>query len=295
MAILAVPLLRATATATTDLSESARLALRFVVPYRVDLSDPPPDILTRLADLGALDVDEVPSGLAALLPDSAATDTLATVLGVSTVTISPATGRDDGSVWILAPRPVSVGRFLLLPPDAVAPPDARVIRLVDGQAFGTGLHPTTALCLEILDEELTLRVPSHMLDVGVGSGILALAALASGVERATGVDLDASAILVAGENAQLNGVAGRLHLIEGTPADLDGTWPLIFANVLAAPLLEMAHALVRRVGHRGRLVLSGIPWSMSTDVERAYQRLGMRPVRTETREGWSAVVVDASW
>lgn len=273
----------------------AQSALRCDVPYRIDLTNPPPDTLTRLADLGALDVDQTPTGLAAVMPDSVDGDALAGLLGVETVRISPAIGRDDGSVWILTPRPVQVGRLLLLPSNIDAPPDARVVRLTDGPAFGTGLHPTTALCLEILEDELLMNLPLSMLDVGVGSGVLALAALAHGVEEAVGIDIDADALAVAEENARLNDMAERLRLILGSPEDLDGTWTLVFANVLAAPLLDMAPSLVRRLGHRGRLVLSGISWSLSTDVERTYQRLGMRTVRTDTRCGWSAIVMESSW
>lgn len=265
------------------------------MPYRIDLADPPSDALTRLADLGALDVDETPSGLAAVMPDSVPSDTLAASLGVDRVSVSPATGRDDGSVWIVAPRPVHVGRLLLLPPDVEAPADTRVVRLSDGPAFGTGLHPTTALCLEILEDELLANLPISMLDVGVGSGVLALAALAQGVEEAVGVDNDPDALTVAEENARLNEMTDRLRLVLGGPEDVDGTWPLVFANVLAAPLLDMAPSMVRRLGHRGRLVLSGISWSLSTDVERTYQRLGMRTVRTDTRNGWSALVMESSW
>lgn len=265
------------------------------VPYRIDLTSPPPDTLTRLTDLGALDVDETASGLAAVMPDSVPSESLAEALGVDRVTVSPAVGRDDGSVWILAPRPVQIGRLLLLPPDAAAPEDARIVRLADGPAFGTGLHPTTALCLEILEDELLTNLPLSVLDVGIGSGVLALAALALGVDEAVGIDIDAEALTVAEENARLNEVSERLRLVLGTPEDLDGTWSLIFANVLAAPLLDMAPALVRRLGHRGRLVLSGISWSLSTDVERTYQRLGMRTVRTDTRHGWSAIVMESSW
>lgn len=74
-----------------------------------------------------------------------------------------------------------------------------------------------------------------------------------------------------------------------------GAWPLVVANVLAAPLIEMAPILVRRVGRRGRLILSGIPRSVESEVAQGYQRLGMRHVRSETRAGWTVVVAQASW
>jgi ribosomal protein L11 methyltransferase len=74
-----------------------------------------------------------------------------------------------------------------------------------------------------------------------------------------------------------------------------GTWRLVVANLLAAPLVELAPVLVGRVGHHGRLVLSGIPSSVEADVDRAYRRLGMHRVRAQSRAGWSALVLQTSW
>ena len=76
---------------------------------------------------------------------------------------------------------------------------------------------------------------------------------------------------------------------------MTGRWPLVLANILDAPLIEMASTLSRRVGHRGRLVLSGIPSSVEPDVHRAYRHLGMRQVAATTRAGWVALVMQASW
>ena len=81
----------------------------------------------------------------------------------------------------------------------------------------------------------------------------------------------------------------------GGPDVLHGVWPLVVANVLAAPLIEMAPVLVRRVGHSGRLILSGVPASLENEVAHAYRRLGMRLIRTETRSGWTILVAQASW
>ena len=134
-----------------------------------------------------------------------------------------------------------------------------------------------------------------MLDVGIGSGVLALAALILGVPRVFGLDIDEEALRVAAENARLNALSDRLELAHGGPDAVGATWPFIVANVLTAPLIEMAPALVRRVGHRGRLVLSGIPASLETDVDQPYRRLGMQHVRVMSRAGWVAIVMQASW
>jgi len=263
------------------------------VPYRVDISCPPHDALDQLVQLGALDIEPVGDGIAAIIPDGVTPDFVAGVLGAASVTASAAVARDNGSVWLLSPRAVRIGSVLIAPPEVAAPPGA--LRLTDSNAFGTGHHPTTALCVEALEESLTIAVPDSILDVGTGSGVLALAALMMGVPRAVGLDIDADALNIAAEHARLNNMADRLHLVLGGPDIVDGTWPLVVANVLAAPLIEMAPVLIRRVGTHGRLILSGIPWSLESEVRQTYQRFGMRHIRSETRAGWTVLVAQASW
>jgi ribosomal protein L11 methyltransferase len=269
------------------------------MPYRIDLHSPPADALDRLVELGALDVEAVDDGIAAIMPDSVAPASVARALsrdlglGLADVRVTPAHGRDNESVWVVSPRPVHAGRLQIIPADW--PPQAGALRMIDGPAFGTGLHPTTALCLEALDDELTAWHPERMLDVGTGSGILALAALAAGVPRVDALDIDAEAVHAAAENASLNGLSSGLHLVHGGPELLTGAWPLVLANVLAAPLMDMAPTLARRVGRGGRLILSGIRSSLAPDVEHAYRLVGMRHVRTQTRDGWSALTLHPSW
>ncbi|MGE3508846.1 MAG: 50S ribosomal protein L11 methyltransferase, partial [Vicinamibacterales bacterium] len=113
--------------------------------------------------------------------------------------------------------------------------------------------------------------------------------------EAVGLDCDPDALGWAAENARLNGLRDRFRLVLGGPESLPGTWPLVVANLLAAPLIDMAPVLVQRVAHRGRLVVSGIPTGVAADVAQVYRRLGMRPIETPSRAGWSAVVLDASW
>ncbi|HYR86067.1 MAG TPA: 50S ribosomal protein L11 methyltransferase [Terriglobia bacterium] len=271
----------------------AFVALPCRVPYRIDIRCPPHDALDELVQLGALDIEPVNDGLAAIIPDGVTPDAVAAALGVASVAVSPAVGRDNESVWLLSPRAVRIGSVLVAPPEVAAPPDA--LRLTDSTAFGTGHHPTTALCVEALEEALTIAVPDSLLDVGTGSGVLALAALLMGVPRAVGLDIDADALKIAAEHARLNNLADRLQLVLGGPDVVDGAWPLVVANVLAAPLIEMAPVLVRRVGRHGRLILSGIPLSLQFEVGQTYQRLGMRHIRSETRAGWTVLVAQASW
>jgi ribosomal protein L11 methyltransferase len=297
------------------------------MPYRIDLRGAAADVFDRLVELGAIDVEDVEAaedvetvetvgevddharrggGVAAIMPDGISADTVARTLGITIddVRVTPAHGRDDESIWVLKPRPVQAGRLRIVPanwpreavPNADA--DVNVLRMVDGPAFGTGLHPTTALCLDALDDELTAwppDQPKRVLDVGTGSGVLALAALASGMPCVVAIDIDADAVRVAAENARLNGLSSRLHLVHGGPEALSGFWPLVLANVLAAPLMDMAPILVRRVGRSGRLILSGIRSSLAADVEQAYRHVGMRLIRSQARDGWTALTLHSSW
>jgi ribosomal protein L11 methyltransferase len=262
------------------------------MPYRIDVTNPPEDAFDRLVDLGALDVELLHGRVAAIMSDSVAVETIASALGVD-VEVTAARGRDDQSVWVLQPRAIRVGRLQIIPADW--PPQPGALRMIDGPAFGTGIHPTTALCLEALHEELSGWNPASVLDIGTGTGILALAALSAGVPRAVALDLDADAIRVAAENARINGVGSRLSLVRGGPETLRDTCPLVLANVLAAPLIEMAPTLIRRVARSGRLVLSGIRAPVASDVESAYRRVGMNRVRTQSRGGWTALIFHASW
>jgi ribosomal protein L11 methyltransferase len=194
---------------------------------------------------------------------------------------------------MLRPRAVRV-RTLTIVPDG-EPTSSGALRMRDAPAFGTGLHATTALCLETIEDLLDTAIPARLLDVGTGSGILALAALHRGVERATGLDIDPIALQAAAGNARMNDMAARLALVCGGPDAIRGSWPIVLANIRAAELMAMAPSLVRRVASGGRLALSGIPASVAGDVERTYRRLGMTQVGFASRDGWTAIVLRPSW
>ena len=255
-------------------------AVRSRLPYRIDIPSPPASAFDILVELGALDIEAVGEGLAAILPDSIAPEILAAQLGSAALTVSPANSYDDGSVWLLSPRTLLAGGLRLNPA---------------ASAFGTGHHPTTALCLEALEEIIRLDRPNSILDVGTGSGILALTALMLGVPRATALDIDAGALKVAAGNAQLNQLPNRIELVLGGPDQLKGNWPLVVANILAAPLIEMAPLLVQRLSTRGWLILSGIHSSLETEVSRAYRHLGIRGLHSKTRTGWTVLTAQAPW
>lgn len=144
-------------------------------------------------------------------------------------------------------------------PDEADRADAAVVRLDPGLAFGSGTHPTTALCLRWLDGLATRGELQgvEVLDFGCGSGILALAALKLGAARAVGVDNDPQAILASHDNAERNGIGDRLavFLPQDEPAT---TYPVVVANILATALDALADTLAARVAPGGRIALSGI-------------------------------------
>lgn len=267
------------------------------MPYRVDFAPADQDALLRLCELGALDAQLEANGHgAALLPDRVTTAEVADALRDAEMRVSAAAGRDDGSVWMLAPRPVRIGRLRLVPVAiASAGVEAGDLQMIDTPAFGTGLHPTTVLCVELLGEHLEASPVRAVLDVGTGSGVIALAALALGVPRVTALDLDREAVRATRENGRRNGFGARLHTVQAGPESVAARWPLVMANILAAPLIEMAPLLASRVSHGGLLVLSGIPSAMQADVGRAYRRVGMHLGEVRFREGWAAIVLRASW
>jgi len=149
--------------------------------------------------------------------------------------------------------------------------DAAVVRLDPGLAFGSGTHPTTALCLAWLDAladagELAGR---RVLDFGCGSGILALAALKLGAADAIGVDNDPQALISTADNAERNGEAARMqvHLPQDEPV---AAYPVVVANILASALIALADTLAARVAPGGRIALSGILAGQEDEVVARY-------------------------
>ncbi len=145
-------------------------------------------------------------------------------------------------------------------------PDAIIVRLDPGVAFGTGSHPTTRLCLNWLDENL--RAEDDVLDYGCGTGILAIGAKKLGAGRVTGTDIDPQAVEAARDNAARNDAEADFHLPDSMP---EGRFSVVVANILANPLKILAPALLGRVAPGGSLVLSGILAKQADEVIEAYR------------------------
>src|SRR5688572_32073102 len=168
--------------------------------------------------------------------------------------------QDWERAWMDQYVPLQFGRRTWIVPWNMETPaeaqDAVIVRLDPGLAFGSGTHPTTALCLRWLDS-LVLRGKT-VLDFGCGSGILALAALKLGAARAVGVDNDPQALAASADNAERNGVGDRLAVFLPQDEPATTTYPIVVANILASALDALADTLAARVTPRGRIALSGI-------------------------------------
>ncbi len=168
--------------------------------------------------------------------------------------------RDWTEAWKEGYAAQRIGRVVIVPSWLDEPISAGevAVRLDPGMAFGTGLHPTTRGCLRLLQE--LGPMPDRLLDVGSGSGILALAALRLGVRRATCLDTDPAAVEASGANGDVNGLRARLDVRLGTlPAVPRGEpFPLVTANLVAAVLVELAEALAAHTASGGTLLASGI-------------------------------------
>jgi ribosomal protein L11 methyltransferase len=177
-----------------------------------------------------------------------------------------------------------IGRFLIHPGWVTPAPGERcAVRIDPGMAFGTGLHPTTRLCLEELDRELPRE---SVLDVGCGTGILALAAARAGVNRVVALDNDPEACRVARESAQANGLLERVQILECEVDRVAGSFSLVLANILSGPLVSMAALLCARLEPGGVLVLSGLLSGEAGDVTAAYVAAGVEPVRRRESGEW---------
>lgn len=227
--------------------------------------------------------------LVALFPDDVEPATVTAALGASGQAraeprFERLEDREWERVWLEDWQPLRFGnRLWVAPLDAtVEARDAVVVRLDPGLAFGTGTHATTALCLEWLERQ---PLAGHsLLDFGCGSGILAIAALLLGADRATAVDIDPQALEATRANAAVNGVGDRLRTLEADALPAE-RFDSIVANILAEPLVQAAELLARHQTTGGRLALAGLLADQADTVSEAF-----RPWYTVApageREGW---------
>ncbi|MES2643447.1 MAG: 50S ribosomal protein L11 methyltransferase [Myxococcota bacterium] len=194
--------------------------------------------------------------------------------------------RDIPVTWEAAPPAAPVGaRFVVVAPGGVGPPDRDALVLDATLAFGDGLHPTTVLCVEALER----LAPSlgTVLDVGTGTGILAIVAARLGATRVVAQDIDPLSLWAARRHVDNNGVAAIVTVVDTFP---DGTFDLVVANLYFAPLLALLPAMATRVSPGGTLVLSGFGVDARARVEAACVTAGMVVRDGREREGWGMLV-----
>jgi ribosomal protein L11 methyltransferase len=179
--------------------------------------------------------------------------------------------------WLKHFKPLKFGNKLWICPTGqnIEDQDAVIIDLDPGLAFGTGTHPTTALCLEWLD--LHDIKNKTLIDFGCGSGILAIAALKLGALHATGIDYDPQALIASRDNAEKNDVGERLSVFKSAPPGVEKA-DILIANILAGVLIELANDIAGLVKPNGTIILSGILPEQANDVSKTYsQFFDMKP------------------
>jgi len=200
-------------------------------------------------------------------------------------------------VWKAHYKPILIGKGLLILPAWLESPDPKriPIKIDPGMAFGTGTHPTTQLCLELMEVSV-VRGACCVIDVGCGSGILSIAALKLGAEKVLGVDIDIESVKNSRENADLNEIGDELILGQGSVTEvLSGTFefksaPLVVANILAPILIRLFDAgLADLIAPRGEIILSGILAHQAENVIEAAQAKGLKRRDQRQMGDWVAL------
>lgn len=194
--------------------------------------------------------------------------------------------------------PIRAGRFFLHGAhDAdVAPPGSLNLLLDAGLAFGTGRAPSTYGCLLAIDHLCRIRPPRRMLDMGTGSGVLAMAGAKAGARRVLAADIDPVAVAVTQQNLALNGLARRVAAMTASRPDdprliVAGPYDLVVANILAEPLCRMANDLARLIAGHGHLILSGLLAREEPLLVARYRTAGLHLNRRIACEGWHTLVL----
>ena len=170
------------------------------------------------------------------------------------------------------------------------PQNRTVLSIDPGAAFGTGTHATTSLCLELLQDKICDGV--KMLDIGCGSGILALASVLLGAENAVGVDIDVQSVKTATENAQINNISDKAKFIVGDLADkISGKYEVICANIVADVIIRLLPDVDKFMTDNGVLIISGIIDIRKEDIFEAVAKNGFTIIEEKYKDNWCAFVL----
>ncbi len=225
-------------------------------------------------------IETVPSAVVSSIADALAIDP-------RRITTSTLEDRVWEREWLRDFQPLRFGSRLWVAPheSEITDTAAVIVRLDPGLAFGTGTHPTTAMCLEWLDAEL--QAGSTVIDYGCGSGVLALAAARLGARTVHAFDIDPQALIATRDNAVANSLEGRIVCVASAD-ELPRPVDVLLANILAGPLCELAAAFAAYVRPGGHVVLAGLLDAQAADVTRAYAPwFDTAPL--SSRDGWTAL------
>ncbi|MBI5484120.1 MAG: 50S ribosomal protein L11 methyltransferase [Deltaproteobacteria bacterium] len=261
------------AFSTSEIPDSPRMTVKAYLPDDVD----PAPLMAEL--------EAYLHQLSALQP----------TLYIPAPTLKAVSAEDWSSSWKVHFKPMRVGARLLIVPtweEAAAQAGDLVIRIDPGMAFGTGGHETTRLCLEMLEKQIGSvgsAAPS-LLDLGTGSGILAMAAALLGAGRILALDIDADAVEVARENLVINGLDKQVECGTIPLESLAESFDVILANILAEELVRLAPWLAARLNPGGALILSGILAEKEGLVRQGFARQPLQYAETAVAGEWVAML-----
>ena len=208
--------------------------------------------------------------------------------------------EDWAESWKTFFKPIRIGKSIVVKPswEPYEPSANQVVIEIDPErAFGTGNHPSTALCMEILEHILTSASAGEgdsglsVLDVGTGSGILGIVAARQGAQRVLGLEIDPDALEAAQRNVDRNGVVGIMS-VSLTPLDkVEEAFDVVVANLTASLITQMADDLARHVSDRGLLLLSGILAEQLEEVAKCFETHYFKVVKSWSKEEWRAILL----
>lgn len=209
--------------------------------------------------------------------------------GVELLSVSE---EDWAENWKKHFKPRKVGERIVIKPtweEYLAGHEELVIEIDPGMAFGTGTHETTTLCIQML--ERYVEPSDTVLDMGCGTGILAIASILLGAERALAVDIDKNAVDIARENSRINNVEDRIHVVHGDLlADVEGKFDIVVSNIIADVIIELSHDIDKFMKRDGIFIASGIILDRLDEVRAALKDNGFDEIEHVTLGEWAIVV-----
>lgn len=201
--------------------------------------------------------------------------------------------EDWANNWKQYYKPIKVSDRLVIKPSweslSALETDEVVLEMDPGMAFGTGTHETTTLCIDAIDRYI--QKGAEVADIGCGTGVLAIAAILLGAEKATAVDVDSNAVKITEENSKRNHVDDRLEVIHGNLLDpLQGKYDMIIANIIADIIIQLTESISNYLKPDGLFIASGIIRERLADVIEAMNTAGLDVIDTKTKGEWAMVV-----